>query len=180
MSQSEGDAKGLFKQNIFLWLSFLFLKQNHSPTPCRSLQGSELTEVGGGWWKGELYIWFVWVFLPCRGKRTPTADSSMPKQSWHITSINADNLKFDVNIIFTRQEGFVLPYFILQILMHVNICVSYGHEHIQITEERTTWTVSYQTIKELKFPPLQPLSIRHDFNTAVCKQTTDYTSNFKI
>lgn len=47
MSQSEGDAKGLLKQNIFLWLSFLFLKQTRAPAPRRSLQSSALTAVGG-------------------------------------------------------------------------------------------------------------------------------------
>lgn len=181
MSQSEGDAKGLFKQNIFLWLSFLFLKQNHSPTPCRSLHGSELTEVGGGG-ERESYIFDLFgFFLPCRGKWTPTANSSMPEQPWHITSINADNLKFDVDIIFTWQEGFVLPSFtLLQILRHVNICISYAHKHIQIAAQITTCTVFHQTIKELKSPPLQPFSIRHDLDTAVCKQTTDYASYFKI
>jgi len=104
----------------------------------------------------------------------------MPKQPWHITSINADNLKFDVDIIFTWQEGFILPYFILHILMHVNICVSYAHERIQITVEITTYIVFHQTIKELKSPPLQPFSIRYDSDTAVYKQTTDCACRSKI
>lgn len=64
--------------------------------------------------------------------------------------------------------------------MHVNICVSYAHEHIQITAEITTCTVFHQKIEELKSPPLQPFSIRHYLDTAVCKQTTDYASHFKI
>lgn len=67
MSQSEGDAKGLFKQNIFLWLSFLFLKQNHSPTPCRSLQSSELTAVGGGG-ERESYIFDLFGFFTSQRK----------------------------------------------------------------------------------------------------------------
>lgn len=51
-------------------------------------------------------------------------------------------LEFDVDIIFTWQEGYVLPDFILlRILAYVNICVSYAQEHTQITAEITTCTV---------------------------------------
>lgn len=100
----------------------------------------------------------------------------MPKQPWHITSINADNLKFDVDIIYTWQEGFVLLYFLLfQILMHVNICLSRAREHAHIAAEITTCTLLHQTS-----PPQRPFSISRDWDTAACNQTRGCAPHCKI